>query len=259
MHNVKTRALPFAERAEHCYNPTAKQLCHIIAEKQSNLALSADVIHANQLFKLIDQVADKISLLKTHIDIIEDYTPEVTAELKKLAKQHNFLLFEDRKFADIGNTAMLQYQHGIYRIADWADITNCHLFPGEGLINGLKKVGLPKNRALLLLAEMSSDNPFFNESHRTASVELAKKHRDFVIGFICQQRLTDDPAFLHLTPGVQLSNPGDDLGQRYVTPEIVIGERGSDIIIVGRGITQAEDPASAAEQYRSQSWQAYCQ
>ena len=30
---------------------------------------------------------------------------------------------------------------------------------------------------------------------------MAEEHRDFVIGFICQSRLTSDPAFLHMTPG----------------------------------------------------------
>ena len=67
----------------------------------------------------------------------------------------------------------------------------------------------------------------------------------------------EDPAFLHLTPGVQLSQQRDALGQCYLTPEKVVGERGSDMIIVGRGILQAEDPAKAAEQYRREAWQAY--
>eukprot|EP00961_Rhodomonas_salina_P298714 3938318-Rhodomonas_salina.5 len=57
-----------------------------------------------------------------------------------------------------------------------------------------------------------------------------------VMGFISTHKLSEDPGMVHMTPGVQLESGSDALGQRYLTPEVVLGERGSDIIIVGRGV-----------------------
>jgi len=37
------------------------------------------------------------------------------------------------------------------------------------------------------------------------SVALAEEHRDFVLGFVCQSRVTNDQSFIHFTPGMSVS------------------------------------------------------
>lgn len=244
----------YSERAKTTLNPTGQRLLLLMDEKQTNLSLAADVTSASQLLELADEIGPEICVFKTHIDIIEDFTPSLTHKLRELAAKHNFLIFEDRKFADIGNTVKWQYQSGIYHIADWSEITNAHLTPGPGVIEGLKEVGLPRGHGLLLLAQMSSKGSL---THPKKAVEWALEHEDFVIGFICLQKLSDHPSFIHMTPGIKRAPGGDNLGQQYLTPEKVIGELKSDVIIVGRGIYEDKNPQAEAAVYRELGWQSY--
>lgn len=246
--------LSYSDRAALCSNPASKKLFTLMEQKQTNLAVNCDGAHSAQLLDFIEQVGPHICVLKTHIDLLEDFTPSITQKLTQLAERHQFLIFEDRKFADIGTISKQQYEKGIYRIADWASLTNCHIIPGPGIIEGLREAGLPKGNGLLLLAQMSSKGSLAQGDYTSQAVCLAKEYSDFVIGFICQEKLTEDPRFIHMSPGIKFSEGSDSLGQQYNTPEKILSINGSDIMIVGRGIAEAKDPSKEAERYRKEGW-----
>jgi orotidine 5'-phosphate decarboxylase subfamily 1 len=250
------KKLSFAERALLSSNPTAQQLFRIMEEKKSNLALSADFTSGNELLACAKALGPELCILKTHIDIVEDFSPDLISSLLRIARQEQFLLFEDRKFADIGNTVAWQYGKGIYKIAEWADLTNAHVIPGPGVIAGLKKIGQPLGRGLLLLAEMSSEGTLTDRAYAERAVEMAVQFSDFVIGFISQRQLLSDPRFLFLTPGIHLHESQDALGQTYRTPDTAMAS-GADILIVGRAIYNAPDPKKEACLYRNAGWKCY--
>ncbi|XP_048049207.1 uridine 5'-monophosphate synthase isoform X1 [Megalobrama amblycephala] len=238
-------------------HPLAARLLKIMEDKKSNLCVSADVTRSEELLEIAVTLGPLICVLKTHVDILQDFTSDVASNLKELATKHNFLIFEDRKFADIGNTVKHQYEGGLYRISSWAHIINAHALPGPGVLQGLGAVGKPLGHGCLLIAQMSSQGSLATGDYTQAVVKMAEDHSDFVFGFISGSKISDKPGLVHMTPGVQMQTGGDGLGQQYSSPEDVICTKGSDIIIVGRGILASPDRLRAAEEYRTAGWESY--
>lgn len=254
----------YLDRAQSHASPVASKLLKLMHEKKTNLCASLDVRTTAELLSLVEKLGPFICLLKTHVDILDDFTMEGTVlPLKELAQKHNFMIFEDRKFADIGNTVKLQYTSGVYRIAEWSDITNAHGVTGAGIVAGLKQGAqevTEEARGLLMLAELSSKGSLAHGEYTRGTIEIAKSDKDFVIGFIAQNDMGGrDEGFdwLIMTPGVGLDDKGDALGQQYRTvDEVVAG--GSDIIIVGRGLfAKGRDPITEGGRYRKAGWDAY--
>lgn len=255
----------FKEKANDLNNALSRKLLEVMLLKSSNLCLSIDETFSEKILELADRVGPSICMLKTHVDIIEDFTPSFTKNLKELSRKHNFLIFEDRKFADIGNTVKMQYQKGIYRIAEWADIVNVHTVPGpgvmEGIIEGMRAQSDP--RGLIVLAQMTPNGTLAEGEYTKKSVEMCKKYKDCIMGFIASSQPSEiiklrklaGNGYMYFSPGVKLQKGLDRKGQRYSTPADVIAA-GTDIIIVGRGIYQAVDPVAEALKFQEAGWKA---
>lgn len=357
----------FAERAETAAHPLANYLLRLMELKSSNLCLSADVHTARDLLFMADKLGPFIVIFKTHYDLISgwDYNPHTGtgAKLAALARRHGFLIFEDRKFCDIGKTVQMQYTAGTARIIEWAHITNVNMDAGKEAVGALAEAAAkwhdrinyevktsvtagtpvsdtfdeaaeadgsrlepqaqaqeatnqsasasterkgsivsvttvtqsyepagsprmtkamvegddvlfpgieeaPMDRGLLILAQMSTKGCLMTKEYTQACIEAAREYRRFVIGYVAQECLNSEPDdnFIHTTPGCKLPPEGEDengqiagdgLGQQYNTPAKLVGIKGTDIVIVGRGIITADDPQSEAERYRRKAWKAY--
>ncbi|KAG7259977.1 hypothetical protein CRUP_031406 [Coryphaenoides rupestris] len=250
------------------------------------------------MFKLLSvlQASDRITpqVAQSVRDFILDNN--TFSALKDLAEKHNFLIFEDRKFADIGNTVKHQSQQdtalplatiicsrnelpmlirrkeakdygtkrmveGVIRQGDTCLIIEDTVTTGSSILETaevLYKEGLKVTDAIVLMdREQGGVDMLASRGIRLHPLKMAKDQADFVMGFICGSSISQKPHFIHMTPGVQMQAGSDGLGQQYATPEEVITYKGSDVIIVGRGILGASDRAEAAEAYRKAGWDAY--
>lgn len=258
---VRTR-MTFKARAELTKCQLAKDIFHLMMNKNTNLCLAADVTKCEDILNLAESCGPYICILKTHCDIIDDFSENFIQSLSAIAKKHNFLIMEDRKFADIGNTVTQQYSTGIFKISNWADLVTVHSIPGPSIIQGLKSnLDQSKNRGCFLLAEMSSKGNLINEKYKESTIKMSTEGSDidFIAGIVCQNsECFTFPGLIQLTPGVKIDDVSDNLGQQYQTPEYIVKEKGADIGVVGRGIIKAKSIEKAAALYRDRLWAAYC-
>ncbi|MED5159102.1 MAG: orotidine-5'-phosphate decarboxylase [Candidatus Thermoplasmatota archaeon] len=228
------------------------------------MVLAADLATTEELVRLIHQVGPHIAALKTHVDMVEDFTMESWHEVVAAAHTHDLMLFEDRKFADIGKISQTQ-MGGVYDIRSWADIVTAHRVSGPDIIDGIaagwdevQRIG-----GVFLLAQMSSRGNLLSESYtdETVSTGDASPH---VLGYIGNGSSPEEISSLRekvgegkmvWTPGVNLSADKGVFGQRYGHPAEAVGA-GADGIIVGSGIYGAADPIAAAAAYAEVSWSA---
>lgn len=244
----KLKRISYKEKEQKTQHPVAKKLLQIAQEKESNLICSADLTSSSDLLILANKVGANIVALKLHIDIINDFTAETIVALQEIAAEKKFLLFEDRKFADIGNTTGLQFNQGTFNISQWADMITAHVIGGKQSLEVFKNVGV------VTIAEMSSKGALTDNNYVTKALAISEEAEN-VMGVVAQRKIGGN--LLLFTPGVNLTNAGDDKGQQYNTPEKVFTENHTDFIIVGRGIYQSPDPSAAAKEYQTAGWNAY--
>lgn len=218
----------------------------IIKEKNTRLCFSADFTKTADLIEWIHLTGKYICILKTHIDMLEDFSGELIPQLNKLKKQYNFLILEDRKFSDIGKTFYNQLYRGLYKIASWADIITIHGLSSAGMLSYLTMVD-KKEPKIVIVSQMSSKNNIIDNIYSDNCYKIAKEYPNLVVGFIAQTKFVKDDSFFFMTPGVRLIS-ATERDQLYRTPSEAY-ESGSDIIIVGSGIYKSLDPIKAIKKY----------
>ena len=226
-------------------------LIEIIKKKETILVLSLDVVKKEKFFKILKKCAPYICALKLHLDIYPFMTSRVLKRIIKISKKYNFIIIEDRKFSDIGNTQRLQAEALLKKGITYF---TSHIFTGEKALRSL-----PIESKIFLVSDMSCEDAFFSDiDNLNLKKEMHKKSCEYyesihqVIGFVSQYRININSGRIPfiLRPGIRLSaktKNKDRMGQNYNYPMVDSGV----CWVVGREICEAESPEVIAKQYKN--------
>ena len=219
-----------------------------------DVIIACDFSSGEQVFSFLDQFAEEKPFVKIGMELFYAEGPEIVRQIK--ARGHK--IFLDLKLHDIPNTVK-KAMSALSRLD--VDITNLHCAGTTGMMRAAVE-GLTRpdgTRPLLIgVTQLTSTDQIALENDL-----LIEKPMDEVImhyaalakesgldGVVCSPLEAGKvhercgKQFLTVTPGVRFAD-GDAGDQKRVTTPAKAKELGSDYIVVGRPITEAENPVEA--------------
>lgn len=219
-----------------------------------DVIIACDFSSAEECFRFLDRFSEEKPFVKIGMELYYAEGPAIVREIKRRGHK----IFLDLKLHDIPNT--VRKAMAVLSRLD-ADIVNLHAAGGSNMmkaaIEGLRR---PDGSRPLLIAvtQLTSTDQQLMESE----LLIEKRLEDVVIayaqnaaasgldGVVCSPleagRVHEacGTGFLTVTPGVRFAE-GDTGDQKRVTTPQKARELGADYIVVGRPITQADDPVAA--------------
>ena len=219
-----------------------------------DVIIACDFASADDTFKFLDKFTEEKPFVKIGMELFYAEGPSIVREIKRRGHK----IFLDLKLHDIPNT--VKKSMAVLSKLD-VDMTNLH---AAGTIDMMKAAleGLTREDGtrpiLIAVTQLTSTSEermqkelLINASIIDTIVKYAKNAKIAGLdGVVCspleagmvKQACSKD--FITVTPGVRFADGevGDQV--RVTTPEKA-REIGSDYIVVGRPITQADDPVAA--------------
>jgi orotidine-5'-phosphate decarboxylase len=224
----------------------------VLTNAQDRLAVALDVPDARSALEMVDRLGGVCRWLKVGMELY--YT--AGNELVETLRGRGYRIFLDLKLHDIPNTVA-----GAVRSVTGvgAELLTVHASGGPAMLRAAAEAaqvpGAPRLLAVTVLTSMDAGELDATGVHGTPAeqvVRLAKLAKTAGIdGMVCSPeevaavRSATGPETILVVPGIRPAGFATDDQRRIATPAETIA-RGASILVVGRPITRASDPAAAA-------------
>jgi len=226
-------------------------MSHVTAKDRLIVALDMPALEEAQ--RLVAKLGEAVTFYKVGLELLFAGGLELARALKAEGK-HVFL---DMKLLDIGNTVERAVANATELGVDLLTVHGHDLKTLRAAVAGRGKSRL-KLLAVTVLTNLTADDLKQQGSSMTPSdlvlMRARLAHESGFDGVIASgqeaQHIREaiGPGFLIVTPGIRLTGSASDDQERITTPDNAIAA-GADYIVVGRPITQADDPKAAAETF----------
>ncbi len=221
-----------------------------------DVIIACDFNSAEETFAFLDKFTGKKPFVKIGMELFYAEGPEIVREIKKRGHK----IFLDLKLHDIPNTVMkaMKVLSGLD-----VDMVNVHaagtIAMMEAAIKGLTREDGTRPLLIAVTQLTSTDEErmqkelYINKSLEETVMHYAKNAADAGLdGVVCSPLEAGKVhgvcgnSFVTVTPGIRFAD-GEAGDQVRITTPAKAKEIGSDYIVVGRPITQADDPVAAYE------------
>ncbi len=220
---------------------------------KDRLIVALDMPTIEEAHRLVTTLGDTVSFYKVGLELLFAGGLELARELK----QHGKHVFLDMKLLDIGNTVERAVANANELGVKFLTIHGHDLKTLSAAIAGRGSSPM-KLLAVTVMTNLTPDDLKQQGSNLSPGDLVLHRarlaHESGFDGVIAsgqeasQIREVVGPGFLIVTPGIRLTGSTTDDQERVMTPEHAISA-GADHIVVGRPITQADDPRAVAETF----------
>ena len=219
-----------------------------------DVIVACDFASANQVFQFLDKFTDVKPYVKIGMELFYAEGPAIVREIK--SRGHK--IFLDLKLHDIPNTVK-----SAMRVLSALDVDMCNLHAAgtrammEAALEGLTRADGSRPLLIAVTQLTSTDQQRMTDEllidqplDKVVMHYAANAKKAGLDGVVCSPleagavHKTCGDSFHTVTPGVRFAG-GDAGDQARITTPARARELGSDYIVVGRPITQAEDPVAA--------------